>query len=141
MFIRISALVLALSLTWGAANATSFNRTGYKMGAAVEFLVTRDRNAVDISKKTEAEILAFYAIAFGNKLSGKWPENLPEGFGKRSWNKMILIMGTNQARDSGLAFVVGPAVDDANVFASRYDRNSDEAKRLIEAVVLLVGNQ
>jgi hypothetical protein len=141
MRIRLSAFILAVALASSPAGAEAFNREGYKMGPAIEFLVTRDRKAVDISKKEEAEALALYAIAFGEKLSGQWPEKLPAGFGKSAYKKMLLIMGTQHARETGLVYVAGMGSTDALVFASRFDRNSDAAKRVIEAVVLLVGKE
>ena len=141
MIMRISAFILAVVLAGSPASAEAFNREGYKMGAAIEFLVTRDRSAVDISKKQEAEILTLYAIAFGEKLSGHWPEKLPAGFGKSAYRKMLLIMGTQHARETNLAFAAAMGSTDAVVFASRYDRHSDAAKRVIEAVVVLVGKE
>jgi hypothetical protein len=133
MITRISAFILAVVLASSPASAEAFNREGYKMGAAIEFLVTRDRKAVDISKQEEAEILTLYAIAFGEKLSA--------GFGKWAYKKMLLILGTQQAREKGLAFAAAMGSTDAVVFASRFDSNSDAAKRVIEAVVLLVGKE
>jgi len=141
MNVRIATFVLAFAFASTSAKAEAFDRTGYKMGPAVEFLVTRDRKAVDISKKREAEILVLYAIAFGEKLSGHWPEKLPAGFGKLAFKKMLLIMGTQHARETNLAFAAAMGSTDAVVFASRHDRNSDAAKRVIEAVVLLVGKE
>jgi hypothetical protein len=141
MITRISAFILAVVLASSPASAEAFNCEGYKMGAAIEFLVTRDRKAVDISKQEEAEILTLYAIAFGEKLSGQWSEKLPAGFGKWAYKKMLLILGTQQAREKGLAFAAAMGSTDAVVFASRFDSNSDAAKRVIEAVVLLVGKE
>jgi hypothetical protein len=139
MNIRIAAFVLAVVFANTSAQAEAFDRSGYKVGPAIEFLVTRDRKAVDLSNKREAEILALYTIAFGQKLSGEWPDKLPVGFSNRAWDKMIPIMSTREARESGLVFVVGMAVDDAVLFAKRYDRNSEAARRVIEAVTVLVG--
>lgn len=141
MIMRISAFTLAIVLASSPASATTFNREGYRMARAIEFLVTRDRSAVDISNKREAEILTLYAIAFGEKLSGQWSEKLPAGFGRWAYKKMILIMGTQHARETNLAFAAAMGSTDAEVFISRYDRNSDAAKRVIEAVVLLVGKE
>lgn len=139
MIRRVAAFILAVVLASQSAHAEAFDRTGYKLGPAVEYLVTRNKSVVDTSKKAEAELLVMYAIAFGERLAGLWPEKLPEKFGSRAFTKMSTILALENARNPGLFFAVSAGTDDAKVFASRYDRNSEEAMRVFQAVILLVG--
>ena len=137
MIRRIAAFVIAVALASQSAHAEAFDRSGYKLPIAVEYLVAPKSSKIDLTNPREQEVLLMYVLGFGSTLAGEWPNALSKDFGSRNFQKMsigMVVGGDNTLNKAAFA-----GIEDAKVFAKRIAPTSETARSVIALLISVLG--
>lgn len=137
MIRRIAAFIVAVALASQSARAEAFDRTGYKLPIAVEFLVAPKSSKINLTIPSEQEVLLMYMYGFGSSLAGEWPNMLSKEFGSRAFHKMTMTMvasGDKMFQNAGFA-----GVEDAKLFAKRVGPNTNTARSVVALLISVLG--
>jgi len=137
MIRRIAAFILAVALATQPVKAQAFDRTGYKLPIAVEFLIAPRTSKINLTIPREQEVLLMYMYGFGSTLAGEWPNMLSKEFGSRAFQKMtmnMVVSGDKALQKAGFA-----GLEDAKVFAKRIDPNSGTGRSVVALLNSVLG--
>jgi len=137
MIRRLAAFALAIVLAAQSAHAEPFDRTGYKLPIALEFLVSPQSSKIDLKNPREQEVLLIYVQGFASSLAGEWPGAISKEIGSRAFQRMTMTMvasGDKLLQNVGFA-----GLEDAKVFAKRFAPTSTTGRAVAGLVVKVVG--